>query len=273
MQKPTTLTLDDIVFENRNQAYGAYLLRQLYQPTLARATGIGVGVFLLAVSAPTLYARFAGPDRNREVNIEVSLTNIPKTEPIKEKPLEIPEPEKLPTASTIKSLPPEVLPDEEVRAEDLPPTVEQLAEATPSDITQEGTGEETEIIAPPEETAAPTKTETLIEMAPREEEAFISVEQQPEFPGGMKALSEFLQRNLRYPSQAVQASVSGRVFISFVVNTDGSLTDVHVLKGIGFGCDEEARRVVQQMPRWKPGKQSGRTVRVKYNLPVTFTLE
>lgn len=83
----------------------------------------------------------------------------------------------------------------------------------------------------------------------------------------------FLGKNLTYPRSAASAGVGGKVFVSFVVNTDGSLTDIQVLKGIGFGCDEEAVRVINKMPHWKPGKQSGRAVRVKYNLPITFTLE
>ncbi len=95
-------------------------------------------------------------------------------------------------------------------------------------------------------------------------------EQQPEFPGGTRALVKFLRKNLNYPRSAASAGISGRVFVSFVINTDGSLTDVQVLKGIGFGCDEEAVRVMQKMPRWKPGKQSGRAVRVRYNLPISF---
>lgn len=89
----------------------------------------------------------------------------------------------------------------------------------------------------------------------------------------MDALHLFLTKNLSYPRSAANAGVSGRVFISFVVNTDGSLTDVQVLRGIGFGCDEEAVRVIQKMPHWKPGKQLGRAVRVKYNLPIAFTLD
>lgn len=76
--------------------------------------------------------------------------------------------------------------------------------------------------------------------------------------------------DINYPRSATNAGVSGRVFVSFVVNTDGSLTDVRVLKGIGFGCDEEAVRVIGKMPHWRPGKQSGRA---KYNLPIAFALE
>ncbi|MGV3557732.1 TonB family protein [Larkinella arboricola] len=99
---------------------------------------------------------------------------------------------------------------------------------------------------------------------------FTMVEQNPEFPGGMKALGEFLSNNIKYPAAAARAGVSGRVFLSLVINTDGSIQDVTILKGIGFGADEEAIRVVKSMPRWKPGIQDGKPVRVKYNLPINF---
>lgn len=272
MNSNTHPTLDDIVFENRNRAYGAYMLRKLYEPTLTRAAGIGVGLFLLAVSAPTLYARLIDRNAQQEIMVEVNPEKF-KMEPLPEKIIEIPPAQKLPTVSTVRSLPPEVLPDEEVEAPALPPTVDELAEANPGEKTQEGTGDEAELIAPPEESAAPAKAEKVIEMAPREEAPFLKVEQDPEFPGGMAALGGFLQKNLNYPQQAIRSSMSGKVYISFVVNTDGSLTDVQVLKGIGFGCDEEALRVIRTMPRWKPGKQAGRAVRVRFNLPVAFTLE
>ena len=87
-----------------------------------------------------------------------------------------------------------------------------------------------------------------------------NVEIQPEFMGGMRALSEYLSKNLKYPSNAARSGVSGRVHLQFTVEPDGSLSNILVLKGIGFGCDEEATRVIKQMPNWKPGKQSGRAV-------------
>ncbi|MGA0556233.1 TonB family protein [Larkinella sp. VNQ87] len=99
---------------------------------------------------------------------------------------------------------------------------------------------------------------------------FTVVEKNPEFPGGMPALGEYLSDNIQYPPAASRANVSGRVFVSFVVNTDGSIQHVQILKGIGFGTDEEAVRVVQAMPRWKPGTQDGKPVRVRYNLPINF---
>ncbi|WP_461126859.1 TonB family protein [Spirosoma aerophilum] len=98
------------------------------------------------------------------------------------------------------------------------------------------------------------------------------VEKQPEFKGGMQRLGQFLASNLRYPADAQRARVQGRVFMTFVVNTDGSIDDVQVLKGIGFGADEEATRVIKAMSgQWTPGIQRGQPVRVKYNLPINFT--
>jgi TonB family protein len=102
---------------------------------------------------------------------------------------------------------------------------------------------------------------------------FLVVEQMPEFPGGEEALYRFLNENIHYPDSAKTAGIQGRVFITFVVNTDGSISDVRILRGIGGGCDEEALRVVKSMPNWIPGTQHGKPVRVQYNLPVKFSLE
>lgn len=102
---------------------------------------------------------------------------------------------------------------------------------------------------------------------------FTVVEKQPEFPGGTKAMYEFLARNIRYPRAASDANVGGRVFLSFVITETGDVEDVQVLKGIGFGCDEEAVRVLSKFPKWIPGKQRGIPVNVKYNLPISFKIE
>ncbi|WP_138994659.1 TonB family protein [Larkinella sp. C7] len=104
-------------------------------------------------------------------------------------------------------------------------------------------------------------------------EIFTVVEKNPEFPGGMAGLTRFINENLRYPEAAQRAYVSGRVFLSFVINTDGSFQNIQILKGIGFGADEEAIRVIKAMPRWKPATQDGKPVRVKYNLPINFNLK
>lgn len=103
------------------------------------------------------------------------------------------------------------------------------------------------------------------------EPIFTVVEKHPEFPGGMRAFQDYLATNVRYPETARAGRVEGRVFVSFIVRSDGRITDVGVLKGLGYGCDEEAVRVISAMPNWKPGTQSGRAVNVKYNLVVPFS--
>ncbi len=106
-----------------------------------------------------------------------------------------------------------------------------------------------------------------------EEEVFKSVEEQPEFPGGVAKLLEYVQKNLKYPMMARESDIQGRVFVGFIVEKDGSITNVQVLRGIGGGCDEEAVRVVQSLPKFKPGKQRGNPVRVQYTLPIVFKLQ
>lgn len=106
-----------------------------------------------------------------------------------------------------------------------------------------------------------------------EEEVFLSVEENPEFPGGPAKLLEYVQKNLKYPMMARESDIQGRVFVGFVVEKDGSISNVRVLRGIGGGCDEEAVRVVQSLPKFKPGKQRGNPVRVQYTLPIVFKLQ
>lgn len=105
-----------------------------------------------------------------------------------------------------------------------------------------------------------------------DDELFTAVEQQAEFPGGPRAFGSYLQKNLRLPSAAQRANVGGKVYVQFVVNTDGTAQDFQVLKSVGFGCDEEAVRVLKSVPRWTPGKQSGRPVRSRFTQPITFVL-
>jgi protein TonB len=266
-------TLDDIVFANRNKAYGAFSLRKGYRADVTKATLIGAALFILAMLGPSILSKFSLGNDDEPVEIAVDLMKMPPP-PIDpaEPPPPPPPPIEQPKVNTVKFLPPEVKKDEEVPEETPPPTVEEIKEAVVANKTIEGDPNANEIIVAPEAIAAPSKG-TVVEAAPEPEKIFTVVEQQPEFPGGQSEMYKFLQKNMRYPSAASRANVSGRVFMSFVVNVDGSIQDVSVLKGLGFGCDEEAMRVVKAMPKWKPGKQSGRAVRVKYNLPINFQLE
>lgn len=117
--------------------------------------------------------------------------------------------------------------------------------------------------------------EVVIADAPvveKADEIFDVVENAPEFPGGMEAWYQYLNKNLKYPTQARRMGIEGTVYVVFVVNTDGTIQDVELLRGIGGGCDEEAIRVVSSAPKWTPGKQRGRPVRVRMRLPVRFKL-
>jgi protein TonB len=106
-----------------------------------------------------------------------------------------------------------------------------------------------------------------------DENVYTVVENSPEFAGGITALYTFLGKNIKYPKEASEANVRGKVLVTFVVGTNGAVRDVKLLKGLGYGTDEEAIRVVKAMPNWKPGSQDGKNVAVKYNLPISFQLE
>ena len=113
----------------------------------------------------------------------------------------------------------------------------------------------------------------VVEEASDEGEIFQVVEQMPEFPGGMQALMAYLSKNIKYPSVAQDNGIQGRVLVSFVVNKDGSIVDPEVIKSVDAALDKEAMRVIKAMPKWNPGKQRGKPVRVKYTVPVLFRLQ
>lgn len=104
-------------------------------------------------------------------------------------------------------------------------------------------------------------------------DVFLSVEENPEFPGGPAKLLEYIQKNLEYPEAARENEIQGRVFVGFIVEEDGSVSNVKILRGIGYGCDEEAIRLVNSLPKFKPGKQRGKPIRVHYTLPIVFKLK
>ncbi len=107
----------------------------------------------------------------------------------------------------------------------------------------------------------------------KKERAFIVVEDKPEFPGGESAMKKFIREHVQYPEQAKDNGVKGSVYVKFIVEKDGSLSNIQVIKGLGSGCDKEAKRVVKEMPEWEPGQQRGRAVRVFVRIPVHFPPE
>lgn len=121
-----------------------------------------------------------------------------------------------------------------------------------------------------------TNTVEIKQELPEEEEEqpiFTVVEQQASFPGGPTKLYEYLAKNIKYPQQARETGTQGKVYLTFVVERDGSITDIKILRDIGSGCGEEAIRVVKSMPKWQPAKQRGKVVRQQFNLPVNFSLQ
>ena len=265
-------TLEEIVFQNRNKSYGAYSLRIDYQNVIKKSLLIGISIFVLAVLTPMLWAKVESKI-GREVIatvIKVDISEPPKEiEPpkIETPPPVEPEPE---VRSQIRYTEPKIVDDS--KPTELPPDQDDLNKAI-NIGTQNVVGVDEPIPTedPDAIKAAQPEIPVAVESAEKDK-IFISVEQNPEFAGGMNALLKFLQKNLRYPTPAVNANVGGKVYMQFVVGQDGNISKVDVLKGIGFGCDEEAQRVVKLMPKWSPGRQSGRAVAVKFTLPISFQL-
>ena len=265
----------DLVFEGRNQDYGAYKLRK---GTTKRNIW---SIIIVALAAVLLYLGLQLQhmvEANRQVEntqaVELSALEQKKKEAKVEKKEQIKvEPEKVveKVKSSVKFTAPVIKKDNEVKEEDeiKLDEVEKSNKAVGA-FTVEGNDEVGgEVLKAKEEIAAPEPPKQQVE----ENKVFDVVEQMPSFPGGMGALMSWLSQNIKYPVIAAENGVHGRVIVQFVVEKDGSITDVKVAKSVDPSLDKEAARVVSAMPKWTPGKQNGSAVRVKYTVPVTFKLQ
>ena len=265
----------DLVFEGRNQAYGAYKLRK--GTTKRNIIAIIAVIVLLIIGFVILTVKNIVDEQRAKVAItqvtELTALNQPKKKAeVKQKKVEvIPEKVVERVKSSIKFTAPIIKKDEEVKPEDEIKTQDQLNESKTAIGTFDVKGNDDangevlkakELIAQPE----PPKHE-------EESKVFDIVEQMPSFPGGPAALMKFLSENIKYPVVAQENGVQGRVVVAFVVERDGSITDVHIARGVDPSLDKEAVRVVKSMPKWTPGKQNGSAVRVKFNVPVAFRLQ
>ncbi len=262
-------SLDEIVFEGRNKAYGAYALRLNYAKNVRKAFVAGILLFLALMYLPRLVSSLKS-EKKTDYMVESVFTEVTMEQPKEEIVIPPPPAEEAPVQRQIRYLPPEVVTD--VVEESPPPTIDALEHAQISSQNVEGELLP-DIIVPPTELVGPSKGADIGAESVVEEKIFTTVEQQPEFFGGQDALMKFLGKNIKYPSQATRANIQGRVILQFTVMPDGSIADIQTVKGIGFGCDEEAERVVRLMPKWKPGKQAGKAVRVRFTLPVYFSLQ
>ena len=265
----------ELVFENKNKAYGAYQLRKETGKRNVKAM-----IIVFATIAAIIVAAWAkvaienAMPKKVAIETDVELSKLAQK---KEAKVERKEPVKVEmeqkvvekVKSSVKFTAPEVKKDEDVKPEDELKSQDDLAKTNTAigSFDVKGNDEaEGEVLK---------AKEVIAEEKPKEEETkvFDVVEQMPQFPGGQQALFEYLSKNIKYPVIAEENGVQGRVIVTFVVERDGSITDVKVVKSVDPSIDKEAQRVVKAMPHWIPGKQNGSAVRVKYTVPVTFRLQ
>ena len=170
----------------------------------------------------------------------------------------------------------EVIPITMPEKKTVPPPPQAVTQAEVLNIVEDDAEiEETTIVSAEDQAEFVEITDDVpivVEEPEKEEEIFQVVENQPEFPGGMAELMKYLQKNIKYPTICQEQGIQGRVIVQFVVNADGSIVDAQVVKPVNPYLDKEALRVVNSMPKWKPGEQRGKKVRVRFTLPVTFRL-
>jgi periplasmic protein TonB len=263
--------MNEIIFENRNKAYGAYALRHDYERTMAKAMASGMLFFLCCISSPYAFHYFSSrmnqPEEILLHNVAVNLEDFKKEFP--KPPAIMPKQTPPPSKNQIKYIAPAVLPDKADVDEQLQPTVDQLKENNPGTTT---TNTPDGAIDPGIlEVSVAIPGEPVLPVEPAVYNSF-AVEQQPEFPDGMAALYKFLNDHLRFPQIAIDNGISGVVYVSFVVSKEGIIRDAKVIKGAGGGLDQEALRVIRLMPAWKPGRHNGKAVAVNFTLPIKFQL-
>lgn len=265
----------EMVFEGRNKEYGAYRLRKnagkrnlyslitIFIAALAIWGGISLVKFVESRTKTVAQTSVA----------ELSALNQPKKKAVvkQQQKVKLEQPEKVVerVKSSVKFTAPVIKKDDEVKPEDELKTQDELMNTKTAIGALDVKGNDDangEVLKIKEAVAQP-------EPKPEVEKVFDVVEQMPSFPGGPSALMEWLSNNVKYPVVAQENGVQGRVVVSFVVERDGSITDVKVVRGVDPSLDKEASRVVRAMPRWIPGKQNGSAVRVKYNVPVAFRLQ
>ena len=265
----------DLVFEGKNKEYGAYVLRkETGKRNLKALIWVLIGIAAIFAIAYANLAIQNAMKQNVSVETDVELSKLAQK---KEAKVERKEPVKVEmeqkvvekVKSSVKFTAPEIKKDDEVKPEDEIKSQDDLSKTNTAigafDV--KGNDEaEGEVLK---------AKEVVVDEKPKEEETkvFDVVEQMPQFPGGPNALFEYLSKNIKYPVVAEENGIQGRVIVTFVVERDGSITDVKVAKSVDPSLDKEATRVVKSMPHWIPGKQNGSAVRVKYTVPVTFRLQ
>ncbi|SEL62092.1 energy transducer TonB [Parapedobacter koreensis] len=262
----------DIIFDGRNKQYGAYVLRRDASKNVNLALLIASSIFVVSLLAPLIKSRFFPNAASLTLahpldeGFVVELTPPPPIAP------EMPEPPSAalpaPRTSQVRMPVPVVVNADRVTEE--PPSIAVLQLANPSSQNVVGNPDAAIHIDLP--TGNGKADAEVTESGAKDDTPFISVEIEPEFPGGMEAFLNYVRQNYRYPPQAVENGVKGRVVLQFVVERDGSLTGITVVRDLKFGTGEEAIRLLSASPKWNPGIQNGRPVRVVYTLPIGLAI-
>ena len=265
----------DLVFEGKNKEYGAYVLRRDTGKRNVKALiWVMIGIALIFAIAYANLAIQNAMKQNAAIETDVELSKLAQK---KEAKVERKEPVKVEVEqkvvekvkSSVKFTAPEIKKDDEVKPEDEIKSQDDLSKTNTAIGTFDVKGNdeaEGEVLK---------AKEVVVDEKPKEEETkvFDVVEQMPSFPGGDAELMKFLHDHMKYPAVAEENGIQGRVICTFVVERDGSITDVKVITSVDPSLDKEAIRVLKSMPKWIPGKQNGSAVRVKYTVPVTFRLQ
>jgi len=254
----------DVVFSGRNKAYGAYALRKASPRNTLRALLFGAIFFIVVISLPTIINRIEG--LIPKARVKVKITDVVLVPPPPDKKIPPPPPKEPPKPKVEQKMfpPPIVKPDVEVKQD--PPTQKELKIADPGQKDQKGDPNADIRIDEPvgnSDTKAVTEDENKI---------FSQVEKQPEFPGGLDAFGKYLHDHIKFPAIDRENNTTGKVFCQFVVEKDGSLTDIKAIRGPSQSEMDEAVRALKGSPKWKPGIQNNRPVRVMYTVPINFTL-
>ena len=270
-----TASFDDIVFDGRNQGYGAYQLRALYQRHITRALVIATAIFALLVVFPLVaqLLKEALPVAPPKVldggNILIAPPLTP--DPITPTPAAAKPPVTPPQPPTMKNVVPVVVDDKAAPKESEVPNQDELRDKQSGLRTLEGdpnaSNPNLEELLPEKGNAATTEVV--------DKRIYVSVEQMPELPGGggQTAIVTAIQRAVKYPPLALHNGVEGKVYVSFTVNEKGEIVDLRIVKGLGSGLDEETLRAIKSLPRFIPGKQNGREVSVSFTVPVTYRIQ
>ena len=259
----------ELIFKGKNKAYGAYKMRADSPKRHNVAMVIVLIIALVGFSLPTLI-KMATPKQKEEMTEVTTLSQLEEPE-VKQEEMKRVEPVAPPPPalkSSIKFTAPVIKKDEEVHEDDEIKSQEELTQTKVAISIADVKGNDE---ANGKDIADLKQVVTQAE--PAEEQVFDMVEQMPAFPGGMQELMVYLGKNIKYPTIAQENGTQGRVIIQFVVERDGTISDVRVARGVDPYLDKEAVRVVKSMPKWIPGKQNGKAVRVKFTVPVMFRLQ